>query len=136
MAATKQYSVVEYFSLHKSNVFVCSMNAVKAFDTVNHFGLLVKVGKRGACKDIFLLLVCWFSNLTFSVQWDNFVSQPFMAESGILQESFISPKLFNVYNDEMLVKINCLGYGCRLGRVNIASIAYADVLLVSGSLRG
>jgi hypothetical protein len=82
VAATKHYSVVEYFSLHKSYVFICSMDAVKAFDTVNHFGLLVKVGKRGACKDIFLLLVCWFSNLTFSVQWDNFVSQPFTANQG------------------------------------------------------
>jgi hypothetical protein len=60
----------------------------------------------------------------------------FYGQSGILQESLISPKLFNVYIDEMLVKLNCSGYGCRLGRVNIASIAYADVLLVSGSLVG
>jgi Reverse transcriptase (RNA-dependent DNA polymerase) len=37
----------------------------------------------------------------------------------------------------MLVKLNCSGYGCRFGKINAATIAYADdVLLLSGSLVG
>jgi hypothetical protein len=123
--------------LHKSNVYVCLLDAVKAFDRVNHFGLLAKLGKKGLGKEMLLLLHSWLNSLKFSVRWNSFVSRPFVAQSGILQGSLISPKLFNVYINDMLVELNCSGYGCKFGNINAATIAYADdVLLLSGSLVG
>ena len=50
-------SVVNYFLKHKSPVFICSLDAEKAFDRVNHYGLLIKLIDCGLTKVSHLIIV-------------------------------------------------------------------------------
>ena len=48
-------TIIQYFLLNISSVFLCSLDSENAFDMVNHFALLNLLIKRGIPK-IFILL--------------------------------------------------------------------------------
>ena len=49
----------------------------------------------------------------------------------------LSPLLFNIYLDELLIGLRSCGYGARIGHMYIGSVAYADdVTLLSPTLHG
>ena len=56
----------------------------------------------------------------------------FSIVNGTRQGSVLSPALFAVYMDEILIKLRNLGVGCYVGGVFMGALGYADdpVLLV------
>ena len=83
-------------------MFICSLDAEKAFDRVNHYNFLLVLIKRGVPKSIVMLFFNWFSSLSFCVLWNNVLSHACNISSGLLQGNILSPKFFNVYMDELL----------------------------------
>ena len=92
--------VFRYTSLN-SSVFLCFIDASKAFDRINHERLFVKLLDRGAPKFLVRILVFWYAHQTFQVKWDYVVSAPFCVSNGVRQGGILSPILFNVYMDEL-----------------------------------
>ena len=71
--------------------------------------------------------MCLLANGAFS---DNFISLNGVKEGGIL-----SPFLFNIFIDDLLIELENLHIGCYVGLMYFGSIAYADdVLLLAPSL--
>jgi hypothetical protein len=126
-------SVVNYFLKHDSPVFICSLDAEKAFDRVNHYGLLSVLIDRGLPKHLILLLHKWFSSMSFSVLWGNNMSSLHSVLSGLLQGNLLSPKFFSVYVDSLLCKLELCNEGCKLFRQFLGAIMYADDLLLMSS---
>ncbi len=86
--------VSKYRSL-KSTMFVCFLDACKAFDRVNHTKLFHKLSLRGVPRYLIRILVFWY---------------PFHVTNGVRQGGILSPFLFNVYMDELSNRLN----GCSL----------------------
>ena len=67
------------------------------------------------------------------------VSSTFSVKNGVKQGSVLSPRLFNIYLDELLCRLKKSGMGCYNGNLHVGSLAYADdVVLLSltlGSLK-
>ena len=63
-------SVVKYFRLKGTNVFCCSPDATKAFDTLNHFYSLLCLIDKGF-KGIANLFTSWYKNLQAYVKCGN-----------------------------------------------------------------
>ena len=78
------------------------------------------------------------STVSNQVVW--VVSSSFSAKNGVKQGGVLSPRLFNIYLDELLYKLKQSRLGCYYGKDFVGSLAYADdVLLMSptlGSLNG
>jgi hypothetical protein len=126
---------VEYFNERNSNVYIASLDASKAFDRVNHYKLFTTLIQTGLPKYFVDTLINWYSQLSVSVRWNGFDSSLLFIKSGVRQGGILSPILFNVYVNCMLIKLRKLDLGCHIEGIFIGCIMYADdLLLISASI--
>ena len=124
-----------YYSQRNSNVFCCLLDASKAFDRV-HFGRLFNLlERRQLPAPVIRLLFDSYSRHTASALWDGARSHPFSTKNGVKQGGVLSPILFIVYFDELLISLKDAGVGCYLGPNFVGGLGYADdITLVAPSL--
>ncbi len=97
---------IEYYKQNSSPVVICYLDATKVFDHVNHWLLFKKLLHRNMPLHIVGLLVCWYRNQRFNVQWDGCSSKCFSAVNCIPQGGFLSPWLFNKYIDDLSISLS------------------------------
>ena len=104
--------VIEFYKSQSSSVYICFMDASKAFDRVNHGTLFKRRIDRGM-PDVFVrLLVYWYRTQNGCVRWGTFYSEMYTVSNGVLQGGKLSPLFFNVYTDglsDILCRTEC-GY--------------------------
>ena len=129
--------VICYYKSRKTPVFACFLDARKAFDSVNHWTLLKKLLERGVPTYIVRLLMKWFQTQTFCVSWGADRSYYFNVSNGVRQGGIISPRLFNVYIDELNYALASSGVGCNIGGTFVNNLSYADdMVILSPSVKG
>ena len=117
---------IEYFTSRGSNVFAAFLDCTKGFDKVCHSGIYIKLIKRGIPLCILNLLIYWYANLTSTVKWNGTFSESFRVFSGVRQGGVLSPHLFAIYIDDLIVKLRSLKNGCYIADLFLACIVYAD----------
>ena len=121
--------ITEYHLSHSSPVFICYMDASKAFDRVNHWKLCEKLLANGMNPHIVKLICYWYRSQQFYVRWGRSISAGFYVSNGVRQGGILSPFLFSTYTDGLSELLNFSGYGCHyLGSVN--HLLYADDLVL------
>ena len=128
---------VDFYVEQQSSVYLCFLDATKAFDRVNHDVLFDKLRKRGAPGYMIRILAFWYSNQKMMVRWGNIISESFNVSNGVRQGGILSPYLFNVYMDDLSLKLKKHYAGCRIANNIINHLFYADdLVLLSPSHRG
>lgn len=118
--------VLDYYLHSSSPVYICFLDASKAFDKINHWNLFSKLLKRNMPVIFVRLLAIWYSTQSFIVRWNNCVSLPFTVTNGVRQGGILSPILFNVYMDELSYILNLQSFGCKINNVCFNHMFYAD----------
>ena len=118
--------IAHHYLRKGSPVYICYLDATKAFDCVNHDLLLQKLGNRGFGKETLQLLQYWFNNQMFASRWMNTLSTPFPVRVGVRQGGINSAIFYSVYMDALCEKLHQTGLGCRVGSMVCNYIAYAD----------
>ena len=127
--------VIDYFNSRRSNVYIASLDASKAFDRINHFKLFSTLCNKGVPIVFINVIINWYGKLTNVVRWNGHYSPPFNVNSGVRQGSLLSPILFNAYVDIFINRLRQAGLGCRLHNMYVGVILYADdMLLISASI--
>ncbi len=76
------------------------------------------------------LLLSWYKTQSMSVRWGESFSTPFTVSNGVRQGGVLSPILFTLYLDDLLVELRNLGVSCFLGSFFAGALCYADDLVI------
>ncbi len=113
---------------NKNKAFVAFLDAQKAFDTVWHAGLLTKLHNKGIRGKIWDLIHHWYAASTTAILWEGKISTPVRISQGVRQGAILSPLLYSIYVDDLLVKLSTCGEGSLINKVYVGSPMYADDL--------
>jgi len=125
--------VIDHFVTNGSTVNICCLDICKAFDKVNHYSLFSKLIDRNVPMCLITILKNWYEKSYCQVKWGSVLSEPFALLAGVRQGGVLSPILFSVYVDDILLKL--ASYGCVISGISMSSFMYADdLILLSPSL--
>lgn len=64
------------------------------------------------------------------IAWGGIATEFFSAVNGVKQGAVLSPVLFCIYLDDLLIRLSKAGIGCFLGPVFVGALAYADDIVL------
>ena len=130
-------NTVDYFTKRNSRVFLAFLDCSKAFDRISHWGLFLKLMKRNVPLCFLMSVIYLYSNMSCVVKWNGNFSRAFDVPTGTKQGGILSPDFFGLYVHDLIDLLISSGYGCRVIRVIIACLFFADdVVLLSPSRHG
>jgi hypothetical protein len=118
--------IIEYYTSFSSPVYVCYMDASKAFDRLNHWHLFSMLLERNIPRVLVRLLIFWYTSQQYIVRWGSTLSVPFAVSNGVRQGGIISPHLFNLYMDKLSQLLLKSNIGCKHNGVVLNHFMYAD----------
>jgi len=94
------------YYLHNSSSVLCTfLNALKAFDRVHYCKLFKLLISRQVPACIVRVLINFYTSNYVRVSWCGILSEYFLAVNGVKQDGVLSPVLFCLYVDGLLVKL-------------------------------
>ena len=72
---------------------------------MNHFALFVKLMNRNFPLQLLTIMETWFRISKTCVKWDGHVSEFFTLISGVRQGGVLSPALFAIFIDDIVLKV-------------------------------
>ena len=130
MAVFTVKSVIDMYKVSSSPVYICLLDASKAFDRINYWYLFRKLVERNMAAIYVRFLMCWYCTQEFTIRWCNKFSAPFTVSNGVRQGSILSPLLFNIYLNDLSDILNKCKVGCIVNDVLINHLMYADDLVL------
>lgn len=126
---------VGYYTDRKTPIYACFLDLSKAFDRVNYNMLWKKMEEAGIPNDCTDLLKFWYQNQTNQVRWAKSLSSEYRLECGVRQGGLTSPKLFNLYMNDLIGELSSMHAGCYIENTCVNNISYADdMVLLSPSI--
>jgi len=106
------------------------LDATKAFDHVEYGKLFQLLLYRNLPPQIIRLLLNMYTNQQVQVLWHGVYSLSFSVSNGVKQGAIVSPILFCVYLDALLVILREAGVGCYIAGCYVGALGYADDLVL------
>ena len=91
---------------------------------------LKKIINRDIHITIIRLLVRWHGSQLYRVRWGDFLSDGFTSTNGVAQGGILSPRVFNVYIDDLSIALSNSKYGCTFGGCSVNNLSYADDMVI------
>ena len=126
MCTTILKEVCSYYQARDTDVFVCLLDASKAFDRVHYGKLFKSLSKRKIPVQIRRRLLDMYTRQKMQTVWNGSKSDVFTVKNGVKQGGILSPILFCLYIDELLNRIKDSGLGCHIGHLSYSGLGYAD----------
>jgi hypothetical protein len=121
---------IAYYIKNQSPVFCTFLDASKAFDKLHYCKLFKLLVKREVPALYVRLLANIYTQNLVRVSWGSALSDYFSAVNGVKQGAVLSPVLFCIYVDDLLVLLSKAGVGCFIGPNFVGALAYADDIVL------
>ena len=130
---------IQYYNSKGSPVYMCSLDAEKAFDSCNWSVLFEKLYyDKHIPLPVVKVLQSLYENGRYSVMYNGKRSYSFKASQGVFQGGILSPHLYNIYTEYLLKEVEEQSItGTSIHGTFSGIIAYADdIILLSPTLSG
>ena len=117
---------VNYDTANEGHVFCTFLDATKAFDRVKYFKFFNCLLDRKLPDVIFRFLCKLYTSHITRVIKNGMLSWWFNVVNGVKQGGVLSPVLFCIYVDGLLLAICTAGFGCFICSMFTGILAYAD----------
>ena len=124
------YETIDQYIRNGSIVYGCLLDCTKAFDTIKHSILFLKLLEAKVPPIVVRLLINIYRKQMANVRWKSRVSEKFPIRNGVRQGAIASPILFCFYMDNLFSTLKSSGSGCRIGQYYAGVHGYADDLLL------
>ena len=104
------------------------LDASKAFDRVEYVKLFNTLRDRKMCPIVLRLITNMYTNQEIQVKWNTVLSSKCKTGNGVKQGGCLSPSLFSVYLNNIIVKLRNSNIGCRCRSEYMGVFGYADDL--------
>ena len=115
MACSMLNDVISHCKSQNSPLFLASLDAEKCFDSICHTSLFVKLIDLIPMYH-WSFLYTWYGKLHAMVKWNGQYSPIFSVTRGTRQGSILSPDLFNIFINQLLIELQNTGYGVNIGQ--------------------
>lgn len=122
--------VIQYYRNGGGNVYALLLDASKAFDRIEYVKLFKLLLQKGCCPLTARFIAVLYSSQSVRVRWTDFLSNSFTISNGVKQGGVLSPVLFTVYYDELLMSLKTSDAGCHIGNTFMGALSYADDLVL------
>ena len=109
--------IINEAKIMKKTLYIASLDAVKAFDTVSHDILFHSLQENGCQLDLYAMAQELYSGLSSKVVWKGYSSDEFTNLQGVQQGGVWSADLYKVYINRLLEIMRRLGFGVHIGDV-------------------
>ncbi|CAL4145477.1 unnamed protein product, partial [Meganyctiphanes norvegica] len=80
------------------------------------------------------IFIFWYANQKNSIRWGNIMSDIFYVSNGVKQGGILSPHLFNLYMDDLSVRLKGIYAVCKIASKIINHLFSADNLVLLSPL--
>ncbi len=122
------YTPTDYYVCKGGSVYALSLDASKAFDTVQNDKLLNLLVDRKMNPLYIKLLMSMYINQKLRFTFNGNSSEWFNVMNGVTQGGVVSATLFGIYIDGMLLQLKESGIGCHIGDVYCGGLGYTGGL--------
>jgi hypothetical protein len=117
---------ISYYRVRTNDVYCVFLDASKAFDKVHYAKLFSCLFERNIPIVFVRFLFAMYTNHSACVCWNAVYSRTFPIKNGVRQGGILSPILFCIYIDKLLLLLARSAVGCHIGRNFLGALAYAD----------
>ena len=127
--------VINFYLRSGTHPIITLLDCSKAFDTCQFSSLFRRLIDRGMPAIVVRVIIFVYEEQYAWVKWGNSRSSLFPIVNGTRQGSILSPALFALYVDELLVELRRLGIGCHVAGVYMGAVGFCDDLLLMSPTR-
>nr|XP_047124191.1 uncharacterized protein LOC124806930 [Hydra vulgaris] len=130
---------IKHYNHNNSPLYICSLDANKAFDSCNWELLFEKLYyQKKIPLSIVHTILSLYQTGTSNISYLGCTSNKFRLSQGVRQGSILSPHLYNIYTENLLEKIVSESkVGTSINGIYTGIIAYADdIVLQSSTISG
>ena len=113
-----------------SKLFVCFLDVQKAFDSVWHNGLFVKLYNMGIRSNLLRVIINLHKDMKSTVFYKGHPSEMFSVMQGARQGGVLSPFLYLCFNNDFINELVASKFGFKLNSRAICAPTVADDMLL------
>ncbi len=123
-------TLVCHYNNNGKKLYTCFVDFKKAFDSVWRLGMIYKLIKCGMNTSYIKLIRHMYEQTSQSLKINNGLSRPFMTSKGVKQGCILSPRLFNLFINDLPLIFDTTCDPVQLGNAKLSCLMYADDLIL------
>ena len=130
-------TLIDHYNSQGKKLYACFVDFQKAFDSVWRYGMYYKLIKSGIDTGTIKLFMDMYEKTTQTLKFGNKTSRKFRTQKGVKQGCILSPKLFNIFINDIPDMLDQSCHPAILGNTPISCLMYADdLILISETEQG
>ena len=123
-------AIEKYIRSKKKKLFVCFIDFKKAFDSIWHTALFLKLRQLGVSDLFYKIIKDMYVNGRLCVKTNDGLTSFFLSKVGVRQGCALSPLLFNLFLSDLSKSLDSVTQPISLFSKQITHLLYADDLVL------